>query len=99
MILFLLSLLNTVYAGEIIIANNTRITYDFGSDIKPYVANEIKLVSDGFTTTFDANKFRLGFRYKINDYIRIDPHLQIDNKRKDNWVFSPGPAMRIDLTY
>ena len=99
MLLVFLSLLNLAFAGEIIIANNTRITYDFGSDIKPYIANEIKLVSDGFITTFDANKFRLGFRYKINDYIRIDPHLFIDNKRKDDWRFSPGPALRVDLTF
>ena len=86
-------------AGQLIVANNTRVTYDFGHEIKPYVANEIKIINDGTNITFDANKFRLGFRYKINDNIRIDPHLQIDNKRKDNWVFSPGPAIRLDLTY
>ena len=99
MFLFLLAMLNISYAGEIIIANNTRITYDFGIAMKPYVANEIKLVSDGMNTTFEANKFRFGFRYKLNDYIRIDPHLCIDNKRKDDWVLSPGPAIRLDLTY
>lgn len=99
MFLFLLVMLNTSQAGEIIIANNTRITYDFGHEIKPYVANEIKLVSDGTNTIFEANKFRCGFRYKINDHIRIDPHLFIDNKRKDSWVLSPGPAIRLDLTY
>ena len=99
MFLFLSLFLNSASAGEIIIANNTRVTYDFGSEIKPYIANEIKIVSDGIDATFDANKFRLGFRYKINDYIRIDPHLQIDNKRKNDWVFAPGPAIRIDLTY
>lgn len=97
--IILLFLLSTVHAGQIIIANNTRVTYDFGHEIKPYIANEIKIISDGIGTTFDANKFRLGFRYRINDYIRIDPHLQIDNKRKNDWVFSPGPAIRIDLTY
>ena len=99
MFLFLSLFLNSALAGEIIIANNTRVTYDFGSEIKPYIANEIKIVSDGIDTTFDANKFRLGFRYKVNDYIRIDPHLQIDNKRKNDWAFVPGPAIRIDLTY
>ena len=99
MFLFLLAMLNTSQAGEIIIANNTRVTYNFGSEIKPYVANEIKLVSDGMNTTFEANKFRFGFRYKVNDYIRIDPHLFVDNKRKDDWVLSPGPAIRLDLTY
>tara|TARA_Y100000593_G_C4286330_1_gene325683 strand:+ start:1386 stop:1685 length:300 start_codon:yes stop_codon:yes gene_type:complete len=99
MFLFLSLLLNSALAGEIIIANNTRVTYDFGSEIKPYIANEIKIVSDDIGPVFDANKFRLGFRYKVNDYIRIDPHLQIDNKRKNDWVFAPGPAIRIDLTY
>lgn len=97
LLLFLLS--NAAKGGELIIANNTRITYDFGYEIKPYVANEIKLINNGINTTFDANKFRLGFRYKVNDYIRIDPHLFIDNKRKDDWAFSPGPAIRLDLTY
>ena len=95
----LLLFLNTSAAGKIILANNTRITYDFGYKIQPYVANEVKFVSDFASTTFDANKFRLGFRYKINDNIRLDPHLFIDNKKKDDWKFSPGPALRIDLTY
>ena len=99
MFLLLFSLLGVSYANELIVANNTRLTYDFGHEIKPYVANEIKLVSDGTNIVFDTNKFRLGFRYKINDYIRVDPHLFVDNKRKDNWVFSPGPAIRLDLTY
>ena len=95
----LLLLANIVFAGEFIIANNTRITYDFGHEIKPYVATELKFISDGVSTTFDSNKFRLGFRYKINDIIRIDPHVFVDHKRKDNWVFSPGPAIRVDFTY
>ena len=99
MFLFLLAMLNMSQAGEIIVTNNTRITYDFGTEIKPYVANEIKFVSDGVHTMFEANKFRFGFRYKVNDYIRIDPHLFIDSKRKDSWVLSPGPAIRLDLTY
>ena len=97
--MFLLCSLIAASAGKIIVANNTRVTYDFGHDIKPYIANEIKIVGNGFNTIIGANKFRLGFRYKINDYVRIDPHLFIDNKRKDDWIFSPGPAVRIDLTY
>ena len=95
----LLLLLNTSAAGKIIVANNTRISYDFGHEIQPYIASEIKFVSNSKSTVFDSNKLRLGFRYKINDNIRIDPHLFIDNKRKDNWAFSPGPALRIDLKY
>ena len=98
MLLWLL-LTSEVLAGEIIVANNTRITYDFGHEIQPYIANEIKIVKSLEHTTFDANKFRLGFRYSINDHIRLDPHLFIDNKRKDDWVFSPGPALRLDITY
>ena len=95
----LLLLSGFVLAGQIIIANNLRVTYDFGHEIKPYVANEIKIIKDDEFTLFDANKFRLGARYKINDNIRIDPHLFIDNKRKDEWRFSPGPALRVDLTF
>ena len=98
MILYLI-LLNYAMCNDIIIANNLRITYDFGHEIKPYIANEIKIIQNSERCEFDANKFRIGARYKINDTIRIDPHLFIDNKRKDNWVYSPGPAIRIDLTF
>ena len=86
-------------AGELIVANNTRITYDIGYDVKPYIANEIKLVRNEASIVFDANKFRVGFRYKLNDNIRIDPHLFVDNKRANGWIFSPGPAIRLDLTF
>ena len=99
MFLFLLSMLNISQAGEIIIANNTRITYDYGKELKPYIANEVKFATDGLNVIFEANKFRLGFRYKLNEHIRIDPHLFVDNKRKDSWILSPGPAIRLDLTY
>ena len=92
-------MLSQTFASKLIVANNTRITYDFGSEVLPYVANEIKLISSQTGIVFEANKFRLGFRYKINDHIRVDPHLFIDNKRKEEWIFSPGPAIRIDLTY
>ena len=97
--LFFVISLSPARAGKIIVANNTRITYDFGHEVQPYIANEVKFVSDRSTTVFDANKFRIGFRYKINDYVRIDPHLFIDNKLKDAWQLSPGPGIRIDLTY
>ena len=99
MFLLLFMLFNIAYAGKVIVANNTRITYDFGYEIQPYVANEVKFISDFVSTTFDANKFRVGFRYNINDHIRIDPHLFIDNKRQNDWAFSPGPAFRLDFTY
>ena len=94
-----LLLLGTSAAGKIIVANNLRITYDFGHEIKPYIANEVKIIKDNEATSFDANKFRIGARYKINDYIRIDPHLFVDNKRSDSWKFFPGPALRVDLTF
>jgi len=84
---------------KLIIANNTRITYDYGSEVKPYIANEVKIVDDGINTTFTANKFRLGFRYKLNDNIRFDPHLFVDNKLKDDWQLSLGPAIRLDIVY
>ena len=87
------------HADKFIVANNTRLTYDYGSDIKPYIANEVAFTSDVNGTVFSANKFRLGFRYKINDNVRIDPHVFMDNKLKDNWAFGFGPALRLDITY
>ena len=99
MSMFFVLLLCSASAGKIIVANNTRITYDFGHAVQPYIANEIKFVNDFSSTIFDANKFRLGFRYKINEHIRIDPHLFIDSKREEHWVYAPGPALRIDITY
>ena len=87
------------YAGKYIVANNTRITYDYGSKIKPYIANEVKFTNDIGGTVFDANKFRFGFRYKVRDNFRIDPHIFIDNKLKRSWAFGIGPALRIDITY
>jgi len=87
------------YANKFIVANNTRLTYDYGSEIKPYIANEVKFTNDDKGTVFSANKFRLGFRYEVNDNFRIDPHMFMDNKLKDNWAFGFGPALRIDITY
>jgi len=87
------------WAGKIVIANNTRVTYDFGHEIKPYVANEIKLITDDGNTIFDANKFRLGFRYKTNEHVRLDPHWFVDNKQKNDWVFEHGAALRLDITF
>ena len=87
------------YANKFIMANNTRRTYDYGSEIKPYIANEVKFTNDASGTVFSANKFRLGFRYEVNDNFRIDPHVFMDNKLKDNWAYGFGPALRIDITY
>jgi len=86
------------WAGKIIVTNNVRVTYDFDYEIKPYIANEIKFTSDGTSSAFAANKFRLGFRYKINDYVRIDPHWFIDNKQKNDWAFEHGVGLRLDVT-
>jgi len=94
-----LLLVNIAIAGKVIVTNNLRITYDVSHEVKPYIANEIKIIKDDDYIEFDSNKFRVGARYKINDHIRIDPHLFVDNKRKDSWVFSPGPAVRIDFTF
>lgn len=86
-------------SSKFIIANNTRLTYDYGSDVKPYIANEVKFTNDISGTVFSANKLRLGFRYKINDNVRIDPHVFMDNKLEDSWAFAFGPALRLDITY
>lgn len=87
------------HANKFIVANNTRLTYDYGNEIKPYIANEVKLINDINGMVFSANKFRFGFRYKVNNNFRIDPHMFIDNKLKDNWAFGFGPALRLDITY
>ena len=98
-LLVALMLPTSSYASKLILANNTRLTYDYGRDIKPYIANEVKFTNDVNGTVFSANKFRLGFRYKINDNVRIDPHIFMDNKLKDSWAFAFGPALRLDITY
>jgi hypothetical protein len=87
------------HSNKFIVANNTRLTYDYGSEVKPYIANEVKFTNDINGTVFSANKLRLGFRYKINDNIRFDPHVFMDNKLKDGWAFAFGPALRLDITY
>ena len=100
MILIAVLALPTVsHANKFIVANNTRLTYDYGNEIKPYIANEVKLVNDINGMVFSANKFRFGFRYKVSNNFRIDPHMFIDNKLKDNWTFGFGPALRLDITY
>ena len=94
-----LLLIGNSWAGKIVVANNTRVTYDFGHEIKPYIANEVKFISDSGNTTFNANKFRLGFRYNTNEHVRIDPHWYIQNKYKNDWVFDHGLGLRLDVTF
>ena len=98
-LMFALLIPTVSHANKFIVANNTRLTYDYGREVKPYVANEVKFTNDVNGTVFSANKLRLGFRYKINDNIRIDPHVFMDNKLKDGWAFAFGPALRLDITY
>ena len=38
------------WAGKIVVANNLRVTYDFGHEIKPYIANEIKIITTNGST-------------------------------------------------
>jgi hypothetical protein len=99
LLITMLLLPSSAFADKLIVANNTRLTYDYGSDIKPYIANEVKFIRSNNNSRFDANKFRLGFRYKINQSVRLDPHIFVDNKLKDNWAFGFGPALRLDITY
>ena len=87
------------HANKFIVANNTRITYDYGKKVKPYIANEVAFTRDMNGTAFSANKFRVGFRYKVNDNFRIDPHVFMDNKLKNSWAPGFGPALRLDITY
>lgn len=81
------------------IINNTRLEFDVGREVNPYVANEVTLVSHNFGNILDKNKFRVGIRHKANDYIKIDPHLFIQRQRENDWTFEYGPTLRIDVNF
>jgi hypothetical protein len=81
------------------VVNNTRFEFDIGAQVKPYVSNEVALNPHSFGNVLDKNKFRVGIRHKANDYIKLDPHLFIQNQRKNNWVFEYGPTLRLDVSF
>ena len=98
MFLFLItSLANAGVSATIV--NNTRVEFDVGAQVKPYVANEVALNPHDFGSLLDKNKFRLGVRHKANDHVKLDPHLFIQNQRKNNWILEYGPTLRIDVNF
>ena len=44
------------------IVNNTRVEFDVGREVNPYVANEVALNPHDFGSVLDKNKFRVGVR-------------------------------------
>ena len=72
---------------------------DIGKQIKPYVANEVALNPHDFGTVLDKNKFRVGLRHKANEHVKLDPHIFIQNQRKNNWALEYGPTLRLDINF
>ena len=98
--MFLTFLAGLVYAGPFVsIVNNTRIEFDVGEQVKPYVANEVALNPHDLGSILDKNKFRIGIRHKANDYVKLDPHVFIQNQRRNNWALEYGSTLRIDVNF
>ena len=81
------------------IVNNTRFEFDVGMQVKPYVANEVALNPHELGSALDKNKFRIGIRHKANDYVKLDPHIFIQNQRKNDWALEYGPTLRLDINF
>ena len=81
------------------IVNNTRVEFDVGSQVKPYIANEVALNPHDFGSLLDKNKFRLGIRHKANDHVKLDPHLFVQHQRKNDWALEYGPTLRLDINF
>ena len=82
-----------------VIVNNTRVEFDVGQQVKPYVANEVALNPHDFGNVLNKNKFRLGIRHKANDHVKLDPHLFIQHQRKNDWALEYGPTLRLDINF
>ena len=93
-------IMSTAHAGfSVSIVNNTRFEFDIGHPVKPYVANEVALNPHDVGNILDKNKFRVGIRHKANDYVKFDPHIFIQNQRKNDWKLEYGPTLRIDVSF
>ena len=82
-----------------VIVNNTRVEFDVGAQVKPYVANEVALNPHDFGNVLNKNKFRLGIRHKANDHVKLDPHLFIQHQHKNDWALEYGPTLRLDINF
>tara|TARA_Y100000593_G_C4237568_1_gene300400 strand:- start:177 stop:473 length:297 start_codon:yes stop_codon:yes gene_type:complete len=98
--MFLALLMGIANAGvTAVIVNNTRVEFDVGAQVKPYVANEVALNPHDFGNVLNKNKFRLGIRHKANDHVKLDPHLFIQHQRKNDWALEYGPTLRLDINF
>ena len=98
--MFLALLMGIANAGvTAVIVNNTRVEFDVGAQVKPYVANEVALNPHDFGNVLNKNKFRLGIRHKANDYVKLDPHIFIQHQRKNDWALEYGPTLRLDINF
>ena len=98
--MFLALLMGIANAGvTAVIVNNTRVEFDVGAQVKPYVANEVALNPHDFGNVLNKNKFRLGIRHKENDHVKLDPHLFIQHQRKNDWALEYGPTLRLDINF
>ena len=98
--MFLAILMSAAHAAfSVSIVNNTRFEFDIGAPIKPYIANEVALNPHDFGNALDKNKFRVGIRHKANDHVKLDPHIFIQNQRKNDWALEYGPTLRLDINF
>ena len=98
--MFLALLMSVATAGvSVSIVSNTRFEFDIGTQVKPYLANEVALNPHDFGNVLNKNKFRIGIRHKANDYVKLDPHIFIQNQRKNNWTLEYGPTLRLDINF
>jgi len=81
------------------IVNNTRLEFDTGSRSTLYVANEVSLRPYELGSVMDKNKFRLGIRHKVDNNVKLDPHIYIQNQRKNDWALEYGPTLRLDVSF
>jgi hypothetical protein len=96
-LLFLMGVANADVSMTIV--NNTRLEFDTGSKATLYVANEVSLKPYELGSVVDKNKFRLGIRHKVDNNMKLDPHIYIQNQRMNDWALEYGPTLRLDVSF
>ena len=107
MFLFLLSMISVVEARpSLILKNKTTLEFEIYRDYRPYIAEELTIHRSGFSLNdpngqhmVNAFKAMFGIKYSDADFIKIDPHGYITNRRDNAWQMTYGPALRIDVTF
>lgn len=98
--MFFALLMSIANAGVLVsIVNNTRVEFDTEARATLYVANEMAFNPHDFGNVLDKNKFRLGIRHKVDNNLKLDPHIFIQNKRENDWALEYGPTLRIDVNF